>query len=334
MNITKNLRQLRILIPVLVTAFLLGACSVGAVPSGQSETPLPSLTGEFKPEPGEKEPLLTFQDALGHTVTVNKADRVAALMGSFAEMWLQAGGSLAGVTDDVYSERGLELPETTALLGSYKSPGVESIIALNPDLVILSADTAEHVALYQTLRDAGVTPAYFSVKQFDEYLDTLKLFASITGRQDLYEKNGLEVKAIVDAQIKRAEGHEAPSVLFIRAFSSGFRAQDSESMTGAMLRDLGADNIADHEKSLLEELSMEAIIAADPQYIFVVTMGADHEKALEVLRKSLQDNPAWEGLSAIRADRYYVLPRELFHYKPNARWGESYDYLADILYGE
>ena len=34
-----------------------------------------------------------------------------------------------------------------------------------------------------------------------------------------------------------------------------------------------------------------------------------------------------------RASRALVLlPRELFHYKPNARWGESYAYLAKILY--
>jgi len=27
-----------------------------------------------------------------------------------------------------------------------------------------------------------------------------------------------------------------------------------------------------------------------------------------------------------------VLNKELFHYKPNARWGESYEILANILY--
>ena len=32
--------------------------------------------------------------------------------------------------------------------------------------------------------------------------------------------------------------------------------------------------------------------------------------------------------------RYVILPGELFHYKPNKRWGESYEYLADILYPE
>ncbi len=291
-----------------------------------------------QPQPANppEQPAAVFTDALGNTVTVQKADVVVSLMGSFAELWLIAGGALAGVTDDAYSERGLALPETVALLGSYKTPSVEKIISLAPDLVLLSADTDQHVALGETLRAAGVGPAYFSVTTFAEYLDTLKLFTDITGRQDLYEQNGLAVGERIEAAIARAKGGTAPppSVLFIRAFSTAYRALGSDSMTGAMLHDLGAVNIADQTPSLLKDLSMEAIIAADPDYILVVTMGADENRALEVLRQGLQSNPAWEGLSAVRSGRYHLLPRELFHYKPNARWGESYEQLAQLLYGE
>lgn len=49
-------------------------------------------------------------------------------------------------------------------------------------------------------------------------------------------------------------------------------------MTGAMLKDLGAINIADADDSLLENLSMENIIADDPEDIFVVTMGPASRK--------------------------------------------------------
>ena len=76
---------------------------------------------------------------------------------------------------------------------------------------------------------------------------------------------------------------------------------------------------------------MEVIIKEDPDYIFVVTMG-DSDKALKNLRESIEKNPAWSELSAVKNQRYIVLPKELFHYKPNARWGESYEYMAKILY--
>ena len=76
---------------------------------------------------------------------------------------------------------------------------------------------------------------------------------------------------------------------------------------------------------------MEEIIQEDPDFIFVVTMG-DSGKALKALKDGIEKNPAWSGLSAVKNNRYIVLPKELFHHKPNARWGESYEYIAKILY--
>ena len=124
----------------------------------------------------------------------------------------------------------------------------------------------------------------------------------------------------------------APNVLLLRAYSSGCKAKGSDNMTGAMLKDLGAINIADADDSLLENLSMENIIADDPEDIFVVTMGASQQKALDWLAENLQANPAWSGLSAVQSGHYYLLDKALFHYKPNARWGESYRTLAALLY--
>ena len=99
----------------------------------------------------------------------------------------------------------------------------------------------------------------------------------------------------------------------------------------AILADIGADNVAAGNPAL-EELSLEAIIAADPQFLFVVTMGSDEEKALAAFDALLASNPAWGTLAAVQEGRVYVLPRELFHYKPNARWAESYAYLYELLF--
>ena len=50
------------------------------------------------------------------------------------------------------------------------------------------------------------------------------------------------------------------------------------------------------------------------------------------MRQNLESDPAWNGLSAVREGRCVLLPQDLFHYKPNERWDESYEYLAKILY--
>ena len=44
--------------------------------------------------------------------------------------------------------------------------------------------------------------------------------------------------------------------------------------------------------------------------------------------------PAAKSLRAVQDGRVYMLDKALFHYKPNERWAESYETLADILYTE
>lgn len=276
---------------------------------------------------------ITFTDGLGNEISVSTPKHVAVLTGSLAEAWLLAGGELAAVTNDISSERTVELPEDIVDLGLLESPNTEAMINAGVDFAILSANLTSQVKLKSTLEKAGITTAYFNVETFDDYLGMLKIMTDITGKSDLYKKNGTDIQSIIDTQIKRADG-SAPTVLFIRAYSGGAKAKGSDNMTGHMLKDLGCVNIADSDESILEDLSVEKIIQDDPDYIFVTTMGDSEEEAMKVVEDTLVSNPAWKELSAVKNDRYFVLPKALFHYKPNNRWGESYTMLADILYGD
>ena len=65
----------------------------------------------------------------------------------------------------------------------------------------------------------------------------------------------------------------------------------------------GCENIADGQDTLLENLTLEAIVAADPDFIFITTMGADDE-ALASLAEHLQSGPAWAGLTAVNLIGY------------------------------
>lgn len=282
----------------------------------------------------EQQDAVTFTDALGRTVTVESWDRVAALYGSFAETWTLAGGTLVGSTDDAIKERGMDLGPDVAVVGTTKEPNTEELFALNPDFVLLSAETPAQVSLDDTLTRAGIPHAYLRTNTFEEYLTVLHQFCEMTGREDLYEKNGLSVQRQIDAVCEkvRQSGKPTPTVLFLRAYSGGCKAKGADSLTGAMLADLGAENLADRTPSLLEDLSMEEIVTADPDYIFVTTMGANSENSMAWMTEHLESSPAWSGLKAVQEGHYYILPKELFHYKPNARWGESYEYLAKLMY--
>ena len=278
----------------------------------------------------------TFTDDLGRTVTVASAERVAALIGSFAEIWCLAGGrdSLVAAADDSWTSFELGLDESVVNLGAVKTPSLEVLLAAEPDFVIGSCNTEADIKLAEILDGAGIPTACFDVQSIDDYLRMLRVCTDLTGQPGCYEKYGTFVKIAVDAAIKRQDGSH-PRILCMRATGSGCKVKGSEGfLLGEMLRDLGCVNVADQDGALLDSLSMEAIMAADPDYIFCVLQGSDSTAAQAALEKTLLSDPAWSSLRAVREGRFYTLEHSLYNLKPNAKWGVAYEKLADILYGK
>ncbi len=272
----------------------------------------------------------TFTDDLGREVVVSSHDRVGIASGSFTECWLLAGGTVVATTQDSISERHLELPPDVVDLGSVMRPSAEMILASDLDLLILSSSMKNHLALAETLDKTDITYAYMNVETFQDYLSMLNIFTDITGRKDLYQKNGLDVKKQISDLIASNQQAHAPKVLILRSSSTKVTARNSETTVGQMLKDLGCINIADQENNLLEELSLEVIAQEDPDYIFVICHGEQPEAEANLLA-TINANPIWQNLKSVKNNHLYYLEKELFHYKPNARWSESYEILADIL---
>ena len=287
-------------------------------------------------ETANNENRVTFTDALGREVSVEKnPERTAALIGSFADVWALSGGTLCAAPEDAWEDFGLELPEAVNLGGAH-SPGFETLLSSDPDFVIASASTAANVDMKEQLENAGITVAFFDVDDFGDYLEMLDICTDITGRKDLFEKNGLNVKNEIDSIKAEFANADIPedkrTVLLLRASAGFIKAKDSEgTILGEMLKDLGCINIADSDKSLLEDLSVESVIRNEPYRIFVVTMGDDTEKALSNLTRMMEENPAWGTLSAVKNDRLHVMEKKLFNIKPNAKWAQAYEKLSDIL---
>ncbi len=279
---------------------------------------------------------VVFTDDLGREITVSSPKRVAALLGSYADIWCLSGGTVVATADDAWDDFNLELSEDVINIGMTKSPSMEKLLEAAPDFVIASVNTQANLDMKDTLEAAKIAVAYFDVSDFDDYLRMLKICAQINGRDDLYEVNGLEIEKQIDCVIEqsrqRLESKNSPKILYLRASATNIRAKNSSgTVLGAMLKDLGCVNIADHEKDLLEHLNIEYILQEDPEYIFVVQAGDDTAGTKEALAELMGDTSPWSGLSAVKNDQVYVLDKRLFNLKPNARWGEAYEILEGIL---
>lgn len=331
------------ILPIIMAAALLltgcagansgaGQTSVGAGNSASAGQSSVGAANSENSEISENKAPYSFTDSLGRSVEVSAFGKTVVLSSSLAEIWQLSGGALFGATADVFDAENITLPENTVNCGDLKNPSAETIIASGADFIILSSAITGHTKLEPTLTAAGITAAYFDIENFEDYLEVLKICADINDRPDLYEKNGEEVRARVEAAIAKAEGRTSPKILLMRAYSTGIKAKGSDNMTGQMLKDLGCVNIADSDTSLLEELSLEAIIRADPDFVFITTMGEDEAAAVATYENTLGSNPAWQALSAVKNGEVHILPKDLYHLKPNARWGEAYEKLEEILY--
>ena len=310
-----------------VVSLLLATCCLLLAACGNDVSP-------SAPQNVPAETSVTFTDDLNRQVTVDRPQRVACLISSFSDIWCLAGGAdaIVAATDATWRYFDLPLRDDVVNLGNTKELDVERLLACEPDLILASGGTDRNVELEASFSAMGLNVAYFSVDTFADYLRMLKICTEITGKTENYDLYGTQVARQVEAALARQDG-STPSVLYIRATGSSCKVKNSEgSVLGEMLKDLGCINIADRNGSLLEQLSIEAILQADPDYIFVVLQSADPADAQAILQTTLLDNPAWASLTAVQEGRYHVMDPNLYNLKPNAQWGEAYEQLADILY--
>ena len=297
---------------------------------------LTACSAKEQPAATEAANAITFTDDLGRTVTVSSPRRVAALLGSFAQVWQLAGGQVIATADDAWEDFGLELPEDAVNLGGTKHLSLELLLSAQPDFILASTNTRQNMELQETLEATNIPVAYFDVLDFSDYLRLLGICTDITGCKDRYETYGTaveqEIQAVIDRSKQRLQSEDAPKVLFLRASASAVHVKNSEGVVlGDMLKNLGCINIADSDATLLENLSVERILEADPDFIFVVQQGDNSEGTREYVRGFLEEHPAWAQLTAVKKGNVHFMEKNLFGLKPNHRWGQAYQIVEDIL---
>ncbi len=314
---------------ILAVLVCLSGCSQPKAPKTDNSLP-ESTQAETTPQG------VTFTDDLDRTVTVNRPKRVATLLGSFADVWYLAGGEVVAAPDDAWEDLELPLPEDAKSLGNTKDLSLETLFSADPDFIIASGKTRVDLDWLDTLEKSGIPVAYFNVTDFGDYLRMLKICTDITGRAELYEKNGTAVQKQVDKAIQSSKARVAekgaPTVLSLRASAASVRAKNSKgNVLGEMLKSLGCENIADSNRAILENLSIEYIMSCDPDYIFIVQNGDNTKGTQKKIQQFIAENPAWNQLTAVKEGRVFMMEKKLFNLKPNARWGEAYQQLEQIF---
>lgn len=268
---------------------------------------------EPSPAPAEKSETLT----------------VAAVSRSIGDLWLLSGGELSGITEDGMYLEGIS--ENTRVIGTVTNPSLEAIAALSPDMVLLSGELPTHKKLAEDLESRGISSRMISVNSFSEYDQVMKEFTGMTGREDCYRKNVTDVRERIDQILQSAseKGSKKGTYLALRVSATKNKTLKNDYFACEIFNAFGLENIA-QDNSVFDELNLEAILDADPDFIFVIEQGNSSE-ARDSFTEAFSGKRVWQELAAVRNGCVYILPKDFFQYKPNAKWDEAYQYVMELL---
>lgn len=278
---------------------------------------------------------VSFTDARGKDISLDKnPERVVVIYNSLLDVWMQNGGDIVGRIEESAGQEPIPGIEDAEIVGKLGSISVEKILALEPDLVIAMGGQESQMEAADSLENNNIPVLVAEYNTKDDYFKLGRLFTALNDREDLYEKNVLEIEKGIEEIIEKVPKDKEKKVLLMVASTKSITARGSETTVGEMLHDLHTRNIADDSDDALssKNFSMEKIIEEDPDYIFVQTTGSDMEKVMDRLKEDVESNPAWATLSAVKNDRYIILAKDLYWYKPNNRYIEAYEGLAEMIY--
>jgi iron complex transport system substrate-binding protein len=293
---------------ILLSALLIAGCTPAATPIPApvaTEVPATEIATEApvatQPPVSEE---ISFTDALGKAITLKgTAQRIVSLSPSVTESLFAvgAGGQVVGRTDYCdYPEEVKNLPSIGGF--SAESISVESIIALEPDLVI--GGSVYQAEVIKSLEDAGIPTFVSQPASLAEIKDTLALFGKITGHVDEATAAATEMQARIDAVTKAVSSVPADQrpTVFYEVWHEPLMSSNGKTVVGELINLAGGVNIFADLPDEYPTVSVEQIVEVDPQFIIGPSSHGDQMTA-----EVIGSREGWGNLSAVKNNAIYIV---------------------------
>jgi iron complex transport system substrate-binding protein len=247
----------------------------------------------------------SYTDALGRAVNITKAPvRIVSHVPSITEdlFALGLGAQVVGRSDYCdYPPEALSKPS----IGDYFNPSVEKIVALEPDLVL----TDGHSDSLKRLGDLGVTFFTLDPKKMDDIFRDLATLGKITGTEAKAQEITAGMKKEIAGVTDKVK--DARKVRVFYAIDMSNPAQPWTAGPGSFIDEFinmsGGENIAAKAPGAWVQLSIETIVAGDPEVIIMATKHG----TIPTQVNDFKTNPAWKDISAVKNDNIRVLDADL-----------------------
>ena len=204
----------------------------------------------------------------------------------------------------------------------YSRPSPEQVIALRPDLVLMSGRQRDQV---QRFRDLGVPVLYVGEPPtLDAVFEHMLLVANATGDDERAAAVVGALRARVEAVRSRIADVATGPVVFYE-LSPSLHTAGPNSFIGSLLTTLKGRNVAT-TRTPFPQLSNEALLAADPEVILLADAGSAKLDAAIVGAR-----PGWAGISAVVNRRVHVLDGDIAS-RPGPRIVDALEVIARVFY--
>ncbi|MCR8843558.1 ABC transporter substrate-binding protein [Paenibacillus sp. SC116] len=300
---------------MLGLTFILGACSGassgtnGSQPAGTSEAVNKPTNGESgTTEQSAKWPR-TYKDGTGKEVVIEKQpERVVT--GHFAMMeYFFALGTppiASPLSESILAKFATLKPYVgqakVADIGQVRTPNLELMIELDPDLIVAFAGT--HNDVFEDINKIS-TVVMMDNTEWD-WKKTLREYAFLLGKEEVAETYITKLDGLMKEARDKLQVHKDKTATFLRPTGNGntFYVLDDNSVSYMYDAQNGLGLTAPGEYRLEEEIvSLEGIVTLNPDVIFIVDYLDDIDTQLAELQKS----NVWKSLKAVQGENVFPL---------------------------
>lgn len=243
------------------------------------------------------------------SMAAEPAQRIISLAPHLTEMVYSsgAGDKLVGVVNySDYPPKALQLP----IIGSYHALDLEAIIALKPDL-ILSWQSGNRIQDIERLKALGFNLFESDIHDLNDIPNLIETIGGLAGTLNQANAKASDLRQTLLKLRRQYQDQEAITV-FYQIWNRPFITMGKKQFISQGLELCGAKNIFNDLRSLTAEVSLEAILARDPQVILI-----GGQKAFQKdWRKTWN---AYSSLRAVKNNQIQLLENNLYQ-RPTERF--------------
>lgn len=264
---------------------------------------------------------ITLVDFAGREVTLAApAVRIVALAPHIVENAFSAGAGDKLVGAVAYSDfpaAAREIPR----VGSYQAWSLEAIVASEPDLVLVwgSGNGSETLSALERL---GIPVFVSELRALADIPASIRAIARLAGTAAVGDREAEHLESGLTALRRRYGGRRQVSV-FYQIWNDPLQTINGEHLISSVIGLCGGRNAFADVGSLAPRISLESVLARDPEVIVASGMG-------EARPEWLDDWRAYPGLRAVRDNALFFIHPDLIQ-RPTARVLEGARVLCEQL---